>query len=115
MCHKWNTFVEELDRPVCRFHAEAEVPQRPMKIQDIKEVTLKRMQTGISEFDRLMGGGIVVGSLTLVGGDPGIGKSTLMMQLSQALADQGFTVLYVCGEESVEQTSFARTEIGNCQ
>jgi DNA repair protein RadA/Sms len=57
------------------------------------------------EFDRLLGGGIVSGSLSLIGGDPGIGKSTLMLQLAQGLAEQGLTVLYVCGEESVEQTS----------
>ena len=64
------------------------------------------------EFDRLLGGGIVTGSLTLIGGDPGIGKSTLMMQLAQNLAEQGQTVLYVCGEESVEQTSLRARRLG---
>ena len=66
----------------------------------------------MAEFDRLLGGGIVSGSLTLIGGDPGIGKSTLMLQLAENLAAQGLTVLYVCGEESVEQTSLRANRLG---
>ncbi len=66
----------------------------------------------MAEFDRLLGGGIVMGSLSLVGGDPGIGKSTLMLQLAQNMAAQGFTVLYVSGEESVEQTSLRARRLG---
>jgi DNA repair protein RadA/Sms len=66
------------------------------------------------EFDRLLGGGIVAGSLSLIGGDPGIGKSTLMLQLAEQLAEQGLTVLYVCGEESVEQTSLRASRLGVC-
>ncbi len=83
-----------------------------MRIKEVKNVEFKRMMTNIEEFDRLMGGGIVKGSLTLVGGDPGIGKSTLMMQISHQLAVQGLTVLYVCGEESVEQTSLRAQRLG---
>ncbi|MBA3816928.1 MAG: DNA repair protein RadA, partial [Parachlamydiaceae bacterium] len=64
-----------------------------------------RTNSGYQELDQVLGGGFVSGSAILIGGDPGIGKSTLMLQLSQALAKQGLTVLYVCGEESVEQTS----------
>lgn len=106
MCHRWNTFSEEADLPSeVRFEAASEREARPMRIKEVQHVSFKRLKTGIGEFDRLMGGGVVVGSLTLVGGDPGIGKSTLMMQLAHALAAQGLTVLYICGEESVEQTS----------
>jgi DNA repair protein RadA/Sms len=64
------------------------------------------------EYDRTMGGGIVTGSLTLIAGDPGIGKSTLMLQISASLARQGLTVLYVCGEESAEQTSLRARRLG---
>ncbi len=106
ICQKWNTFVEEVEltEKGNRFelgHKKA----LPMRIREIENVEFKRLLTGMGEFDRLMGGGIVKGSLTLVGGDPGIGKSTLMMQISHLLASQGLTVLYICGEESVEQTS----------
>lgn len=66
----------------------------------------------MKEFDRLLGGGIVSGSLTLIGGDPGIGKSTLLLQISHSLAKQGLNVLYVCGEESVEQTVLRAQRLG---
>ena len=75
-------------------------------------MSFRRISTQMPEFDRLLGGGIVPGSLTLIGGDPGIGKSTLMLQLAQALAQQGLTVLYICGEESVEQTSLRAGRLG---
>ncbi len=81
----------------------------------LKEVSLHktpRILSGIHEFDRLIGGGVVPGSLTLVGGDPGIGKSTLMMQLSYQLAKQGLTVLYISGEESLEQTTLRALRLG---
>lgn len=113
-CKQWNTFVEEVDVPQSgqRFSAGSEKAAKPMRIRDVEKVEFKRMQTGIVEFDRLMGGGIVSGSLSLVGGDPGIGKSTLMMQISDALAKQGLMVLYICGEESVEQTSMRAQRLG---
>jgi len=113
-CKQWNTFVEEVDVPQSgqRFSAGSEKAAKPMRIRDVEKVEFKRMQTGIVEFDRLMGGGIVTGSLSLVGGDPGIGKSTLMMQISDALAKQGLMVLYICGEESVEQTSMRAQRLG---
>jgi DNA repair protein RadA/Sms len=85
---------------------------KPMRLKEVPIGETPRVKTGIQEFDRLMGGGIVPGSLSLVGGDPGIGKSTLMLQTAQALAAQGLTVLYVCGEESLEQTSLRGQRLG---
>lgn len=112
-CKQWNTFIEEVELTESRrFEASSEKAAQPMRIKEVKNVEFKRMMTNIEEFDRLMGGGIVKGSLTLVGGDPGIGKSTLMMQISHQLAVQGLTVLYVCGEESVEQTSLRAQRLG---
>lgn len=106
-CQKWNTFAEEIEisEKGSRFESVKEKAAKPLRIREVENITFRRVQTGLGEFDRLMGGGIVPGSLVLVGGDPGIGKSTLMLQISHSLASQGLTVLYVCGEESVEQTS----------
>jgi DNA repair protein RadA/Sms len=105
MCQKWNTFVEEVEFQEKRFESKVLEPARPMRVGEVSIGEIPRVMTKIREFDRLMGGGIVPGSLSLIGGDPGIGKSTLMLQVAQALASQGLVVLYICGEESVEQTS----------
>ncbi len=113
-CSQWNTFQEEIELAVAlrRFEGQPTTPNRPVRLKEVKSSHTPRIQTKINEYDRLIGGGIVPGSLTLVGGDPGIGKSTLMLQLSDALAKQGLTVLYVCGEESVEQTSMRACRLG---
>lgn len=103
-CNKWNTIIEELkiiDKK--RFYSD-EIRERPTPITEIKKGKICRQNTGLKEFDRLMGSGVVKGSLSLVGGAPGIGKSTLMLQIAMAFASQGLIVLYVCGEESKEQT-----------
>lgn len=114
MCKQWNTFVEEVDLPEKggRFESLSEKSATPIRVHEVKKVNFPRVLTGMEEFDRLMGGGVVKGSLSLVGGDPGIGKSTLMMQLSNCLAKQGLVVLYICGEESVEQTSLRAQRLG---
>lgn len=106
-CTLWNTFHEEVEVSASsrRFEAQPTTNSRPLRIKEVSQNNTPRILTHINEIDRLIGGGLVPGSLTLVGGDPGIGKSTLLLQLSHALAKQGLTVLYVCGEESVEQTS----------
>ncbi len=106
-CLEWNTMHEEIELPEStkRFEAQKLKTNKPIRIHEVKQDRTPRMTTGIQEFDRLIGKGVVPGSLTLVGGHPGIGKSTLLLQLSNALAAQGLTILYVCGEESVEQTS----------
>ncbi len=103
-CKKWNTFekeVQAVDKSERFVHSKSQ----PLRIKEIKFEESMRISTKLTELDRLLGGGIVPGSLTLIGGDPGIGKSTLMLQLAQKLAEQRLTVLYICGEESVEQTS----------
>ncbi len=113
-CLKWNTFEEEIEFKEVqkRFESTILTPAQPMPIKEIKAEEFRRLLTQMPEFDRLLGGGIVSGSLTLVAGDPGIGKSTLMLQISQTLAKQGLTVLYVCGEESVAQTSLRARRLG---
>ncbi|MBA2368128.1 MAG: DNA repair protein RadA [Candidatus Protochlamydia sp.] len=113
-CTKWNTFQEELELPALprRFEAQTLTPNRPVKLKEIRLNELPRILTHINECDRLLGGGLVPGSLTLVGGDPGIGKSTLLLQLSYSLAKQGLIVLYICGEESVDQTSLRAHRLG---
>lgn len=107
VCQKWNTFEEEVEQvaKTTRFVSAPLVSAQPISLHGIEPSAVRRFSTSISEIDRLLGGGIVAGSLTLLGGDPGIGKSTLMLQMGDALARAGLTVLYVCGEESVEQTS----------
>ena len=84
----------------------------PIKIKDVSLETDERMTTGISELDRVLGGGIVKGSLVLVGGDPGIGKSTLLLQMCAKLADKNISVLYVSGEESERQIALRSERLG---
>ena len=114
VCNKWNTFAEELGVVTTgkRFEIEGRVASRPLKIEEVDTAPCRRFTTEIKEFDRLLGGGIVAGSLTLIGGDPGIGKSTLLLQISDSLSAQGLSVLYVCGEESVEQTVLRAKRLG---
>lgn len=113
-CHQWNTLHEELEMDSLprRFEAQSAQASRPIKLKEVKLHQTPRLSTHIQECDRLLGGGLVPGSLTLIGGDPGIGKSTLMLQLANCLAEQGLTVLYICGEESVEQTSLRAHRLG---
>ena len=101
-CSEWNTFVEEVSAPV-RASRKTGVTSKiePVSFDQIEKEDVPRIKTTLNEFDRVLGGGLVPGSLVLLGGDPGIGKSTLMMQLAIALKDQA--VLYVTGEESVRQ------------
>ena len=103
-CGAWNSLVEELTE---RDHRDREKRQpfldRPQRIDTVAIDKDVRDRTGISEFDRALGGGVVPGSLVLIGGDPGIGKSTLILQVVQRLAQQGLRTLYISGEESVQQ------------
>ena len=113
MCREWNTFVEEkvtvskgtaAKNSVC----EAEV----VTLSSVSTDQEDRMQTEIGELDRVLGGGVVPGSLVLVGGDPGIGKSTLLLQVCKRLSDQGRKVLYISGEESLKQIKLRANRMG---
>jgi len=105
-CGAWDSFVEERlttgsGRGVSGMLSESRTA--PVPIDSIDLATERRLCTGIQEFDRVLGGGLVAGTLVLIGGDPGIGKSTLMLQALYGLAFQGQKVLYVSGEESIRQ------------
>ena len=103
-CGAWNTIVEQETAPKARASSRSASRKtvKAMRITDIEESHEIRFSTGMGELDRVLGGGAVKGSLVLVGGAPGIGKSTLMLQISKSLC-QSFRVLYVSGEESVSQ------------
>lgn len=116
-CRQWNTFVEEVvtAKQSAAGKAKAQSMTAPMRLKDISLDEESRIRTGIGELDRVLGGGIVPGSLTLVGGDPGIGKSTLLLQVCRQLSDAGKQVLYVSGEESLRQIKMRAVRIGTFQ
>ncbi|HEL0020798.1 DNA repair protein RadA [Streptococcus equi subsp. zooepidemicus] len=112
-CSAWSSFVEETevkDVKNARISLTGE-KSKPIKLKHINGVRYQRIQTEMNEFNRVLGGGVVPGSLVLIGGDPGIGKSTLLLQVSIQLADKG-TVLYVSGEESAEQIKMRSDRLG---
>lgn len=113
-CEEWNTLVEELVPSKKNRHISEtiSVNNKPEKITDIQSEQEPRITTALKEFDRVLGGGIVPGSLVLVGGDPGIGKSTLLLQISSQLANKKINTLYVSGEESARQTKLRADRLG---
>jgi DNA repair protein RadA/Sms len=116
-CEAWNTLIEETvigEAPAARA-GKAILASRRSKPQPIAEIEMTeedRLPTGLGEFDRVLGGGIVPGSLILLGGDPGIGKSTILLQVSQLLASAGQRVLYCSGEESARQIRLRARRLG---
>jgi DNA repair protein RadA/Sms len=112
-CSGWNCFAEELvSEPESGHRADMAFDGKPMPIEEIPAEEGGRTLTGIAEIDRVLGGGIVSGSAILIGGEPGIGKSTLMLQVMNNLALGGKTVLYVSGEESAHQIKLRSNRIG---
>ena len=114
-CHEWNSFVEEFvdKRTQAKTGAKAAHTQSaPQPISAIELHEEQRCSSGMPELDRVLGGGIVPGSMVLVGGDPGIGKSTLLLQVCKNLADQKIRVLYISGEESLQQIKIRAQRIG---
>ena len=112
-CKEWNTFVEETVSKTERTNARSMREEKsPVTLSGISLEDESRMNSGMKELDRVLGGGIVRGSLVLVGGDPGIGKSTLLLQVCRNLTDQKRKVLYISGEESLAQIKMRAKRIG---
>ncbi|MGI5990490.1 MAG: DNA repair protein RadA [Lachnospiraceae bacterium] len=118
-CKAWNTAVEAPEtkaagtvRGVVEKRSASRLTHHPVKITEVKRDESERTTTGIGELDRVLGGGIVKGSLVLVGGDPGIGKSTLLLQMCRNLAEAGQSVLYISGEESLQQIRMRAERLG---
>ena len=115
-CHEWDSFVEEpVAKAVPGVSGTVSATKKdavPTLLSNVTTDDENRISTKISEMDRVLGGGIVVGSLVLVGGDPGIGKSTLLLQLCRNLSDEGKKVLYVSGEESLRQIKMRAERLG---
>ncbi|WP_407271474.1 DNA repair protein RadA [Radiobacillus sp. PE A8.2] len=114
-CGKWNSLTEEtiaLKQTFRHTVGTTDQNRKPEKITSIQSEQEPRVTTSMPEFNRVLGGGIVPGSLVLVGGDPGIGKSTLLLQVSDQLASRDLKVLYISGEESVRQTKLRADRLG---
>lgn len=114
-CRQWNTFVEELTvkRDSLGGRSNPLKRAKPSLLSEISIEEKDRVSTGYKELDRVLGGGVVGGSLVLVGGDPGIGKSTLLLQVCKNLAAQSQKVLYISGEESLKQIKLRANRIGD--
>lgn len=118
-CREWNSFVEEVIQKspyaASAGSAKSAGKIKPCILSEVEVQNEDRIPTGFSELDRVLGGGIVAGSLTLVGGDPGIGKSTLLLQVCRNLSAVGRSVLYISGEESKTQIKMRADRIGTFQ
>ena len=112
-CQEWNSFVETVvtvsSQTATWLYSEENAPS---ELSKLKTEAYPRLSFPFTEFNRVLGGGLVMGSLVLVGGDPGIGKSTLLLQASSALAERGGTVVYVSGEESAQQIKLRSERLG---
>ena len=115
-CGNWNTMVEEVEiiskGPRGAFQHSTSTTQKATPLINVETMEETRITTEMGELNRVLGGGIVQGSLVLIGGDPGIGKSTLLLQVSALLSNKGHRVLYISGEESVRQTKLRAERLG---
>ncbi len=109
-CGKWDSLVEEKSTIQSEYFKE--IP-RPLSITELIFDETQRLSTGLPEFDQVLGGGLVQGSIVLIGGDPGIGKSTLLLQVLYNLACSGYTVLYLSAEESIQQVKIRAARLGS--
>ena len=113
-CNEWNSFYEEKVASGVASKAKEKKTMTPRLLNEVEGKDAVRTHTGIGELDRVLGGGLVKGSLVLVGGEPGIGKSTLILQLCDKMQGEG-KVLYVSGEESAEQIKIRADRLRNSQ
>ncbi len=111
-CRAWNTFCEEKITVGAKKQSDRHAAIAPTSILEVVTADETRFSTGLEELNRVLGGGIVDGSLVLVGGDPGIGKSTILLQMCRYLSEQGHRILYVSGEESLSQIKMRAERIG---
>ncbi|HZJ56746.1 MAG TPA: DNA repair protein RadA [Clostridia bacterium] len=115
-CNEWNTMVEEIEQPVQKRTLSgaqrATGVSRPVSLGEVSLRQENRESTGLEELDRVLGGGVVNGSLILIGGDPGIGKSTLILQICESLGKGDDTILYASGEESARQIKMRANRLG---
>src|SRR5215203_4762599 len=116
-CSAWNTFVERTAHAATPAMGRARPASNgnappPVRMSELTGEEYPRQLTGISEFDRVLGGGVVPGSMILIGGDPGVGKSTLVAQVAAQIATGERTVLYVSGEESAHQIKLRSRRLG---
>ena len=116
-CRAWNTLVEERITTAKNSSSSMQTKTglrkaEPIRLSQVSMGSEERIGTGIGELDRVLGGGVVPGSLTLVGGDPGIGKSTLLLQVCQSMANRKYQVLYISGEESLRQIKIRANRVG---
>jgi DNA repair protein RadA/Sms len=121
-CHEWNTMVEETVRPQAKTirpslgagisGGRQALDVKPSTLKEIKLGEEDRSNTHIGELNRVLGGGLVQGSLTLVGGDPGIGKSTLLLQVCRNMSHDDHNILYISGEESLRQIKLRANRLG---
>ena len=115
-CSEWNSMVEDVAGVVTPFSARHDLRSGGRAVELVgldAEISLPdRLSTGIAEFDRALGGGLVAGSATLIGGDPGIGKSTLLLQAAARLAARGLPVAYISGEEATDQVRLRARRLG---
>lgn len=114
-CKSWNSFIEEKVTTSDKRTKRSSEFSMPAALSEVTISEENRIGTGIKELDRVLGGGIVAGSLSLVGGDPGIGKSTLLLQVCRNLVNTGYKVLYISGEESLSQIKMRAERIGTFQ
>ena len=112
-CHEWNSFVEEPKEKSAAGGSKRRVlSSKPVLLRDVSAEENERTAIDMPEFDRVLGGGIVKGSLVLIGGDPGIGKSTILLQAAKLLAQRGKKILYISGEESLAQIRMRAERLG---
>lgn len=112
VCKEWNTFVEEKKLPEKGSESGIRRKAEPISLSRIETKGEERIRTEMEELDRVLGGGIVKGSLVLVGGDPGIGKSTLLLQVCRILGEKGEEIIYISGEESARQIKLRADRMG---